>query len=312
MSNLFEYAARTQRVFNPLPLLLPVVVSPHAPSPREAVAPANPSSLPGLPAVGKASPYAARNANLGQTNIANGVESYLQVLRSPATPRTDDPYLEVAGQPSLRIFLENGTNDTVIELRRRSNYTDHMTDFSGLMHGQESALEMLRAMSQGPYTERDLIRLNRPYATKNLASRKLPSQFGGKRLNAVKGIRGAVPNLTIVNKQSGHFAESWESGFRIENGEVILTWRNTAKTERGFPYAFALAAGTTKMRAHGPFTYAVIRHMAQMDTAWRRESARAWHQSQTMPMRTTARRRVGSSPDHLGGAHQPRNAGLVF
>lgn len=208
-----------------------------------------------------------------------------------APPRPESPwkgapaFLDVIGQPSLKVYFENGA--TVVELTRLSQFTPNMrlTDMVGMQRWSDDVFNLLVNMSRGPYTKKDLAQAGNPYgfdlvlqdgkATKQ--RRRVPRYINSKSIGHVKGVRGSVPTMTVINSPSGNFARHWTHEIRVRPDGISMVWRNDATSDKGFPYSWALAAGTEKMQAHGPWTYAVLQYINQIDVEWRRQ---AWAAAQ--------------------------------
>lgn len=204
--------------------------------------------LPGLPAA-----PAARSALRGATTTD--------------FKRHDTVPLEVAGLPSVKIETPpNGGLRVVVTLRSR--YAAQIA-VGGFMFLEPIAIEALRryvALSRGPLRSAALRAMGHPYGRdKGGIGRRLPRTAGGRRLGNVRGIRGSVADLAVVNSQTGRFANAWQYEIVAVSGGVQMVFSNTA------PWAVFLATGTRKMQAHGPFTYVIATMQTQIRGAWQRE-----------------------------------------
>lgn len=177
--------------------------------------------------------------------------------------------VRVMGHPSMRIF-QDGNGWTVVTLRRNIARMDALTesDVQFIRQFGDRVLAQLKAMSRGPLTKRELRRLGHPYGfnRSNLNGRQIQSarvvpRYGnGKSLNHVQGVRGSVPTLSVINKQSGELEKAWHWDWtRDENGFEIRFWNEK-------PYAWMLANGSKRMQAHGPFSYAPLQFLRQFDS----------------------------------------------
>lgn len=286
MDDLFSFADATMDVMGEQPLMLAGLLATE----RAAPYPYRPEfhSLPPVPgaAPGRNKP------NLGKTKPANFPAIWLPKGEDmPIRPwRGAGTFLDVAGEPSLKLYFLNGA--AVIELRRQTRFGGDVTaaDLAGMRSVQHQVLTQLVNMSQGPYSLVDLARMGHPYGFDVVKSdkgvqrlpRRVPRYYQGKRIGNVPGVRGSVPTLTVINKQSGLLAKSWSTdlNFDPETGILSIKWSNDAQTKKGFPYAWALAHGTRKMQSHGPWTYAPIRYMAAFDREWRKLGRTAWLHNQ--------------------------------
>lgn len=204
-----------------------------------------------------------------------------------------DKHLKVIGQPSLIIYQDPGTHDTVIELKRLTRFMQLVQpgDTAPIEAMANNVLSLLRNMSQGPLTTKLLAQMGHPYGynlnpKKGWQPRHVPGGAIGRNIGKIKGVRGSVPTLTVINRQSGKLADSWTFDLIRTPDGLTLQWRNTAKTEKGnAPYPYFLAAGTKRggrplMQAHGPFAYAPLQSIPQIDVAWRRVALQAFHREQ--------------------------------
>ena len=198
--------------------------------------------------------------------------------------------VEAVGMPSLRMYL-NDNNNTVASLRRMTNYMEYIeaSDLSAMRAIAQGAYFMMKNMSQGPYTLKVLRAMGHPYGFDKVVEdgtiRKVPRRVrryvpGVGSIGHAKGVRGSVPNMTVINKQSGNLDRSWRWGFTMDKNGITLNWWNEAKSKDGFPYPFALMGGTVKMQAHGPWTYVLARALPDIDREWRAITLRAFRRAQ--------------------------------
>lgn len=281
---------------------------PVAPAPRMW-----PRGLPPL----QSGPMVARNINTGRTmpsaklpkwftpfTVARGGQGggdddsddtgALPQANAAGVIEVPDKHLKVIGQPSLIIYQDPATHDTVIELKRKTRFAQIIQpgDIAPIEALADNVLALLRNMSQGPLTTKLLREMGHPYGynlnpRKGWQPRHVPGGIVGRNIGKIKGVRGSVPTLTVINRQSGKLADSWTFDLIRTPDGVTLQWRNTAKTEKGnAPYPWFLAASTKRdgrplMQAHGPFAYAPLQSIPQIDIAWRRVAQQAYHREQT-------------------------------
>ncbi|HEY0076808.1 MAG TPA: hypothetical protein VGB77_22180 [Abditibacteriaceae bacterium] len=204
----------------------------------------------------------------GRRRITNGKSQASGYLDMEDGSVLEPNVLRVVGHPAVRIF-KDADNSTVIALRRNIARMEELgsDDLAFIEQFGERVLGQLKAMSRGPLTKKDLRRLGHPFGyakswakgDSQFKGRRVPGVVGGKSLNHVKGVRGSVPSLSVINRQSGDFEKSWHWDWtRDEKGFEVRFW-NTQ------PYAWLLAHGTMRMQPHGPWTYAPLQHLRQLD-----------------------------------------------
>jgi hypothetical protein len=196
---------------------------------------------------------------------------------------TQAPFVDVAGAPSVKLVpLQNGGVAT--DVVRYSKHTDNLTDaeLKPIRDVAERMLKDARLMSQGPLTYPMLRKRGHPYG------RGLTSQ-GTRRggLGRLQGRSVGVSNMAIVNKQSGELSRSWEASVGRGKGSVLTRIANTA------PHAKHTAFGTPRMKAHGPYTTAVVRHLPELNREWRKLARLAWQREQMLERMGVLR---GSNP----------------
>lgn len=210
------------------------------------------------------------------------------------TPMPDIMQLAVKGQPSLDAYQRDGTGNAVVSLRRQTQYMDYVkpNDLVPMRHLGERVFNMMKAMSNGPYSARVLARLGHPYGVVQAAgklnaleARGVPRRVGGVgSINHARGIKGSVPTMSVINRQSGTLLSSWRWNYTVDSYGITLNWWNTAKSKKGAPYPYFLMAGTSRMAAHGPWTYAPLRYMESINKEWSRVVKRAYMRARAEEM----------------------------
>lgn len=199
-----------------------------------------------------------------------------------------DP-VSVSAFPSTRI-VQNSNKSTVIEVVRRSDYLDDFTrrDWDQIRELGNEILQELINYSQGTYSSKDLRKAGHPYGWQRSAvgrsalGRKVPRRLGDASIGHVKGVRGSVPTMSVINRQSGKFAESWQFRIKKVDDGYILQFANTAKTDKGAPYPWFLAHGTTRMQPHGPWTEVPSRYMSRIDSVHQKAVQQAYQRYRAM------------------------------
>jgi hypothetical protein len=198
--------------------------------------------VPGLPAV-RSSPLAARSPQVGAT-ITN--------LDNPS------PVARVQGRPSMKL---ERLPDGGLRLRIQSNVTRAAlldeADLASLRTIAQNMVSRARAQSQGPLSLKDLRRRGHPYG------RNARGLMRGKlgRIGSVKGARGAVPNLSVVNRQTGVFAAAWVAEAGLNDRGPYIDLINESEI------AAYLGMGTRRMQAHGPWTHVAINAVPAISSA---------------------------------------------
>jgi hypothetical protein len=280
MSTLFDFADATKAVLRPAP---PALSTFALAALERNVSNAQHFPLPRVQGAGVAGAGTNRS-DYGQTRIAA-----VHPGGSDAPWRGAPTALEVMGRPSLRVYFDGQA--TVVEMRLRTSYAGSLlsSDYDGMRGHLRGVFDLMVNSSKGPYSSQDLSAMGHPYGIDTATSpkgivtrvpRRLQRFYNGKNIGHVVGVRGSVPSYAVVNSQSGRFASSWTSDFRIEPDGIVMIWKNTAKTDKGFPYSLALAMGTPKMRSHGPWTYAPLSRIALIDSEWRKTARIGWQRSQ--------------------------------
>ena len=220
---------------------------------------------------------------------------------------TPTPYEEVPGaskglweqpfpqqEPERMTFDLSGAVDlyvtaqdnVVIRMRLNSRYVTSM-DLSEIRALGTQMYEAFRALSRGPLSLQELRRLGHPYgydvprggsrweALRNPREVPWRSPFTGQSLRHVRGMRGSVGTLDVVNLQTGQFERAWRWNMIATGGSVTLSFWNERKSRTGAPVAWFLAHGTIYMQAHGPWTVVPERFWPLLVRAWRAEALRA-------------------------------------
>ncbi len=205
--------------------------------------------------------------------------------------------LSVVGRPSIEV-RQRGDGATEVVLRRNIASMESLTeeDSAFIQKWGEAVLNQLQAMSRGSYSLALLRRLGHPYGfgaapgkPLSRSARPVPRRGAGRTLGNVRGMRGAVPTLSVINSQAGRLQRSWQWSMTRDASGFSLSFVNTA------PHAWFLAHGTTKMQPHGPFTYAVMGRLSVLDAdigraiyAVRRRAALDRADAQTVQMLVSA------------------------
>ncbi len=196
----------------------------------------------GLPRV-SGSPLAKRNPNAGATR---------------GQPTKAKPYLDVAAQPSMK--LVEARRGVQTRQRLNTKYAAHLDDkdYDGLRRILKAEQSDAERLSRGPLTLRRLTQMGHPYGRGRRSGLGRIQPFGG------------VSNRSVANKQSGEFARSWSTDLQSDDHGAMLVLSNDAE------YAPFLAFGTSRMKAHGPFTTSPTRHSPAVMREWRRITRIAW------------------------------------
>lgn len=203
---------------------------------------------------------------------------------------SDISYMNVDGFPSIDLHM-NADKSAEVSITRHSRYWKYFSlpDKQQIWAIQDEMFAAYQAYSHGGYSSRLLARMGHPYGygevdrgTGRRVRRRVARRYEGVSIGHVKGVRGSVPTLSIINSQSGHFAASWQEQREELNDGYVLKFINTSKTNKGFPYAWALAVGTSKMQPHGPWTEVATSFIKRLDVAHHRAVMRARHESLAM------------------------------
>ena len=175
------------------------------------------------------------------------------------------PYSEVIGHPSMRVVrTEDGGVQTI--LKRNAKAAEFMTDadfrkFAAILNDVKA--EAIK-LSQGPLSLKELRRRGHPYGR------------GGRRGRIASSGRAGIPNLAIVNRQSGKLAGAWSVQIKRGKSGADFILENSAQ------WAAFVALGTKRMAAHGPFTASLQRRLNKLDAAWRQAAKEAYFREQLM------------------------------
>lgn len=205
--------------------------------------------LPGLPATrlpGNRNRVGLSSPNLGATvtNLNGMIPTVVQV----------------GGAPSIQMKRRDrgGVTTTV---QRSSPYTDFLTtpDINLIRVVARKIVADAEASSQGPLTTAILRKRGHPYGR-------------GRRqgLGRIQGRQVGVSNLTIINSQSGALAKRWSYKLNVYKSGIDIDLINTKR------YAGYLAFGTSKMKAHGPFTSSIVKHLAELNQVWLQTTRQAY------------------------------------
>lgn len=198
----------------------------------------------GLPRVGGLSGIGVQNKHIGAT------QSTLSAPPPNAAP--------VMGQPSLRI-VRVASGSAIVVLERNVNNADLLSDaelVTPLQSWAESDARDARQLMRGTLRQSTLNHLNNPYGhgARNPRGRRR----GG--LGRLPRARGGISNMAIVNSQSGELSRSLSVVVQRSKTGVRIEWHYDTD------YAAFLAFGTLKMKAHGPFSTAVIKRVQGANT----------------------------------------------
>jgi hypothetical protein len=208
---------------------------------------------------------------------ARGIYPGLPVVASHATRRrprlgatlTDlnqevgDP-VDVFNMPSVKL-QSTGDGGVEVKMQLNTRYAEQLPDEpEELKAVVDDIVKQARVMSRGPFTLARLRALGHPYGRDADGPRKTP-----KGLRHIKGRRGAVPDLTVVNQQSGDLARSWKSEVTRSGRGIRLTVANMAQ------HAAYVALGTRRMQAHFPLPYLLVKNQSAIRSAWQKQVRKA-------------------------------------
>lgn len=202
-------------------------------------------------------------------------------------PQSERLSMGFEGLPSLE-WRQGPSGNTILTLRLSSQWVGAM-DLSALVDLGRAMHEEFKAHSHGPYSLMDLEAMGHPYGygepdepltwEKLTRPRKVPryaDTIAGRRsIGHVRGIRGSVGTMSVVNMQTGDFSRAWRWSYSVGAGGVTMSWWNERKSDRGAPVAWFLAHGTVKMQAHGPWEVVPRRWWPALVNEWRQAAARA-------------------------------------
>lgn len=221
----------------------------------------------------------ARRANEHNVAVGSTRASDYEIL--PDGSVREQQVLTVVGRPSVRVLREAGGGAIVSIRRNVSNMAAlKQADLAFVESYAKDVLAHLVLLSRGPLTKKELRRLGYPYGfnkswgkgDKVMDPRKVPRRGG---IANPRGVRGSVPTLSVVNKQSGKFEKSWSFEINRDDTGFEVRFINSA------PWAWYLAHGTLKMQPHGPFTYSALLYLRSLDVQLQRAIARARHRKKS-------------------------------
>jgi hypothetical protein len=192
--------------------------------------------------------------------------------------------MEMVGHPSVDIHMSPAGYpvQTVKLLSPRYAPYIRIDQIEQLARQWHSAL---RRLSRGPLSLNDLRKMGHPYGYHHpvvggyvkptFGTLRQPRTIPGYASAHRAGPRGFVANRSVINMQSGKLERSWSYSVLRWSGGITLNFWNTAKTDRGFSYPAALAHGTMKMQAHGPWSSVAEQMLPQIQQEWRQGAAQA-------------------------------------
>lgn len=206
--------------------------------------------FPGLPRV--ASAATKRAPIIGQT--------VTDIQREHHAP------IEIANIPSAKIVpINDGKDGAKVVITLNTRYAAHLGDLKAVIAVADAMVARAESMSHGPLKAKTLRALGHPYGRDKEGPRRVPKGYGGKSLVHIKGVRGSVPNLSVINEQTGKLARSWSSEVRKTDSGAVVEIINSTE------YSIFLAAGTGRMQAHGPFSFLPATFKGQLLGAWQKE-----------------------------------------
>ena len=232
---------------------------------------------------------------------AAGYKPYGFMAQRPGAETAEPLSMTAVGHPSVQIAREGQDGPTVQTVSLSTQYPGVVTEdmLQELQPLAESWVLFCKAMSGGPLTRSNLRELGHPYGymTPGWAGLR-----GGPRGNAQlfrtgwhqKGVQGAVPPLSVINRNSGWLEENWFGEVRLAPNGVQVRIINLAS------YAWYLAHGTIKMQAHGPWQEAQDRFLATLQQAWR-----------NLIRAAVQRRRAAASLWGASGENRPADMGSL-
>ncbi len=214
--------------------------------------------------------------------------AYVPWMVSERVPTREPMRMEMVGHPSVDLYRKGADGSTVQTVELYSVRASQITpdDLAPIHQLARQWYELLRSLSLGPYSQETLREMGYPYGygarpsapswakVKTGMPRGYQSLF--KRGWAMRGVRGFVPPLSVINIQSGRLHRSWHWTITQWYGGLVLTFWNLA------PYAWYLAHGTIKMRAHGPWNVVAERLLPAIHQAWRNAAQAAARRDRAM------------------------------
>jgi len=217
---------------------------------------------------------------------------------APVTLDTGQPYpqrellqMHFEVSPSLE-WHQSAAGNTVLTMHLSSDLMGDM-DLGDVVQAARAMFDDFKAHSRGPLTRYDLRDLGHPYGygapdepptwEKLGRPREVPrfpqvlreGQLRRVSLGHVRGMRGSVPTMSVVNRDTREFERSWRWTYSVRGDGLTLVFWNERKSERGSPISWFLAHGTIWMQAHGPWEVVPTAHWPQIVNAWRTAAQRA-------------------------------------
>lgn len=217
-------------------------------------------------------------------------EEALEAPGGQPYPQGEALSMDVAGLPSLE-WRQGPSGNTILNFRLRSQHARAM-DLDPIVDAAREMWRDFRRHSRGPYSLEELADMGHPYGYGERGStpswgrlsdpRKVPRYAetleGRKSIGHPRGIRGSVPNMSVVNKQTEgpeSFEQSWRWSYAQRGDGLTLSFWNERKSETGAPIAWFLAHGTIHMQAHGPWETVPRKHWPSIVNAWRQAARKA-------------------------------------
>lgn len=189
------------------------------------------------------------------------------------------PEADVMGSPTAKV-LRGANGEAIVLLQRRTAHSAFVTnsDLTPLREVMRRVKQDAISLSQGPLSLKALGAMNHPYgrgpwSPSGYRRGKLGRLQAGVRMSRSPS-RGGVRNTAVINRQSGALQGKWHYRVQRSKQGVDMILYNTAE------YAAYLALGTTRMKAHGPFTSAFLRQFGTINMAWLQITRNAWRRRQ--------------------------------
>ncbi|MEA3400818.1 MAG: hypothetical protein U9R79_06165 [Armatimonadota bacterium] len=209
-------------------------------------------------------------------------------------PQQEPLHMDVEGMPSLDWYQKDASGNTILTMRLNSPWVGRM-DLRELVAQARAMFEAFKRLSRGPLSYDDLEALRHPYGygipgepfswERLTRPRKVPryrvTLLGRRSLGHIRGMRGSVPTMSVVNIHTGEFERAWRWTYSMRGDGLTLTFWNQRKSERGAPVAWFLAHATYKMQAHGPWEVVPRRYWPRIVAAWRTAAQRAALEAKT-------------------------------
>ena len=187
-------------------------------------------------------------------------------------------HMSMEGAPSVDLYQAPG-GDTIQKIELRSQYTPDV-DTSEVEQVAREWTDLLVRMSMGPYSLDDLREMGHPYGygqpddprTSGWARLFRPRAMPSMRRHTA-GVRGSMPNRSIINLQSGELLGNWYVRILRWYGGLNILFGNRSE------YAWFLAHGTRSMQAHGPWETVARRLLGRLHNVGRLTSYRGWQKA---------------------------------